>query len=113
MPKPVIHHSHIAGAAPISFLLKLTGYDFVYYSEQENRFHVSQNGCTKKTYVKCIHLRSYQQDFDGYLQEKLLFKQTCNEPHNNWKAFRELYKVTAPLYYYYLFFEKILFKVCD
>lgn len=41
MPKPAIHLSQSGAAANIAFLVKLTYYDFVYYSETENRFFVS------------------------------------------------------------------------
>lgn len=59
MPKPAIHHSHVTAACSVKFLLKLTYYDIVYYSEKENLFHVSANRCTKPGYIECIKLRQY------------------------------------------------------
>lgn len=57
MPKPAIHHSHVTAASSVEFLIKLTYYHIVYYSETDNLFFVSKNGCTKPGYVECIKLR--------------------------------------------------------
>lgn len=57
MPKPAIHHSHVTAAASIDFMIKLTYYDVVYYSEEDNKFYVSKNKCEKPGYIECIKLR--------------------------------------------------------
>jgi hypothetical protein len=51
MPKPAIHHSHVTAASSVEFLLKLTYYESVYYSEEENLFKVYKNGCTNPGYI--------------------------------------------------------------
>ncbi len=35
MPKPAVHHCHLTAAAPLDYLIKLTYYDFVYYSDRD------------------------------------------------------------------------------
>jgi hypothetical protein len=90
MPKPAIHHSHVTAAASVPFLLKLTYYDIVYYSEEDNLFYVSKNGCKKPGYQECIKLRQYwtgAKAFDDYLREKILLKPTLPEPSNRWEQF--------------------------
>ena len=42
MPKSAIHHTHLTACADKSLLLKLTYYDYVYYSEKENLFWVGR-----------------------------------------------------------------------
>ena len=57
MPKPVIHHLHITAGASIEFLIMLTYYDIVFYSEKQNKFFVSANGCNEEGFVKVNSLR--------------------------------------------------------
>jgi len=57
MPKPAIHHAHLTACATIEFLVSLTMYDSVYYSEQDNLFYCSAKGCTKDGYIKVNTLR--------------------------------------------------------
>jgi hypothetical protein len=40
MPKMGIHHIHLSAACPVSFLIKLTYEDIVYYSQSHNIFRV-------------------------------------------------------------------------
>lgn len=48
MPKPAIHHIHTTAAAPLDYLIKLTYYDYVYYSDREQMFKVSKKGINKE-----------------------------------------------------------------
>ena len=43
MPKPAIHHTHLTACADKNLLLKLTYFDYVYYSDKENVFWVGRN----------------------------------------------------------------------
>jgi len=42
MPKPAVHHTHLTGACKTDFLIEQTYLDFVYYSENDNKFFVSK-----------------------------------------------------------------------
>lgn len=42
MPKPAVHHTHITGACDSAYLIYLTYFDFVYYSERENKFFITK-----------------------------------------------------------------------
>lgn len=57
MPKPVVHHTHLTATADANFLVELTYIDRVYYSERENLFFVSKNGCNLSGYMLVNHLR--------------------------------------------------------
>jgi hypothetical protein len=76
MPKPGVHHTHLTGAADINFLIELTYYDFVYYSETENMFWVSRiKANLPDGYVACSDLRQYwsgAKAFDQYLKDKMI-----------------------------------------
>ena len=76
MPKPGVHHTHLTGAASIDFLIELTYYDFVYYSEKENLFFASREKSTvPENYVQCSELRQYWSGataFDQYLKDKMV-----------------------------------------
>lgn len=96
-------------------MLTLTYYDFVYYSDAENKFFVSRNGCTLPGYIECIKLRQYWTSalsFDDYLKEKILLKVNAPESHNIWQDFQYNFEMTNDLYNYVHFFEKILYSVC-
>jgi len=41
MPMPVHHHTHLTGAVDVDFLVRLTYYRYVYYSEKDNKFKVN------------------------------------------------------------------------
>ena len=84
MPKPAIHHAHLTACASVDFLVSLTYYDYVFYSEKENLFYVSKDGCSKEGYIEVNKLRQYWQDakkFDKYLTDKILLKVPENEDH--------------------------------
>lgn len=51
MPKPGVHHTHLTATADVHFLIYLTYNDAVYYSEKENLFHCTRNGCKKEGYM--------------------------------------------------------------
>jgi len=57
MPKPAVHHTHITACADLDLLVSLTYNDFVYFSEKEDMFHVSQKGCDKPGYLPVNVLR--------------------------------------------------------
>lgn len=59
MPKPVHHHTHLTGAIDVDFLVKLTYYRYVYYSEKANKFKVTQRkeGILEEGYMKVNSLR--------------------------------------------------------
>lgn len=90
MPKPVIHHVHLTAAAPIDFLIKLTYYDYVYYSDREQLFKVSKKGINKEGFQKVTTLRKYwsnSQDFDTYLRNKILLGRPqcdCQQSRTIW-----------------------------
>jgi hypothetical protein len=79
MPKTVVHHIHLTAAAPISFLVeKLCYYDFVYFSQKDQMFKVSKNGCDLPGYVQVNQLRQYWESsttFDQYLHDTILLKE--------------------------------------
>jgi hypothetical protein len=58
MPKPGVHHTHLTGACNINFLIELTYYDFVYFSEKDSKFFVSrETSLIPEGYVACPLLR--------------------------------------------------------
>lgn len=57
LPKPAVHHVHLTGCVDPDFLVKLTYYRYVFYSEKDNMFVVNQNGCEKPGYMKVNALR--------------------------------------------------------
>lgn len=57
LPKPAVHHAHLTASATVDYLLELTYKDFVYYSQKNNDFHVSKQGCNKEGYIKVNSLR--------------------------------------------------------
>jgi len=83
MPKPAVHHIHLTAACPIEFLVKkLCSYDFVYFSEKDQKFKVTKQGRNalgeyppqikenNSVYVKVNLLRQYWSDaisFDEHL----------------------------------------------
>lgn len=87
MPKPAVHHTHLTGALDTKDLLYFTEFDFVYFSEKENKFFVSKTpevlskngksifeaGESHENYIKANLLRQYWKtgtDFDTWLNEK-------------------------------------------
>ena len=70
MPKPVVHHIHGTACATLKMLVMLTYYDYVFYSEKENKFFASKKGCDLEGYVKVNSLRQYAKsavEFDNEL----------------------------------------------
>ena len=63
MPKPAIHHTHLTACADKNLLLKLTYYDYVYYSEKENIFWVGRN-TPPQGYQKVNSLRQQNPKLD-------------------------------------------------
>jgi hypothetical protein len=58
MPKPGVHHTHITGACSLDYLIELTYYDFVYYSDKDNMFWASREKDTiPEGYIACTELR--------------------------------------------------------
>ena len=93
LPKPALHHVHLTACASLDFLLSLTYKEYVYYSQRENQFHVSQKGCTKEGYIKVNTLRQYWKDagaFDNWLKEKMRLKPPADWREDNliWKGFQ-------------------------
>lgn len=104
MPKPAVHHSHFADACDIDYLIELTYYDFVYYSDSEDRFLVckkpealSTNGKSVfeagEKYDKYINVNLLRQfalegdGFDAWLKEKFVMKMPEPEQRNLWKQY--------------------------
>lgn len=90
MPKPVVHHAHLTACASPEFLVSLTYYDFVFYSEKENIFYVSRTGCDKPGYIEVSKLRAHwsnAKEFDTYLKDKIIMKTDAKEDHGKWAAF--------------------------
>ena len=84
MPKPAIHHTHLTACADVNFLVELTYNNHVFYSEKENLFFTSKNGCDLPGYLKVNTLRQYAQDavaFDNQLKDNILLRPTCPEDH--------------------------------
>ena len=116
LPKPAVHHVHLTACASMDYLIYLTYYDYVFYSNKENMFYVSRNGCDKPGYVKVTSLRQYwknSNEFDEWLKEKILLKPPKNvrEDHMIWQGFQHKFSLTFQLYNYVEFFEKILYRV--
>jgi len=59
MPKPAVHHCHLTAAAPLDYLIRLTYKDYVYYSDRDQLFKVSQKGISLDGFEKCTTLRKY------------------------------------------------------
>ena len=117
MPKPVVHHAHVTACATLKLLVMLTYYDFVFYSEKENKFFASKKGCDLEGYVKVNSLRQYAKsavEFDEELMEKMKLNPPTDviEDHKVWEGFQYKFMLTNDLYNYEPFFEKILYKVC-
>lgn len=120
MPKPVVHHIHLTAACPISFLVeKLCYFNHVYFSQKDEMFKVSKNGCDLEGYVAVNDLRKYwsnSTDFDSYLHNLILLGNDSiksQESHDIWKYFQPKFMMTMELYNYADFFERILVKVCQ
>ena len=92
MPKPVVHHVHITACAPLKLLLMITYYDYVFYSERDNKFFASKKGCELDGYVKVNTLRQYAKsavEFDNEIIEKIKLQppQDVIEDHKVWEGF--------------------------
>lgn len=93
MPKPAVHHCHLTAAAPLDYLIRLTYYDYVYYSDREQLFKVSKKGVNLDGFQKVTTLRKHWSnavEFDNYLRDKILLNHNsvcCQESHPIWKAF--------------------------
>lgn len=114
MPKPAIHHTHLTACADVNFLVELTYYEYVFYSEKDDLFYTNKNGCSLPGYLKVNTLRQYAQDakaFDNSLRQKILLRPKVPEDHGIWKDFQPKFMLTNQLYNYAEFFEKILLKV--
>lgn len=112
MPKPAIHHTHLTATADVAFLIKLTYYDEVFYSEKENMFFCSKKGCDKSGYMQVNKLRQYSkstEEFDAELRDKILLRPTTTADHKIWEGFQYKFMLTNDLYNYAPFFEKILY----
>jgi len=59
MPKPAIHHTHLTACADVNFLVELTYYEYVFYSEKDDVFYTNKNGCSLPGYLKVNTLRQY------------------------------------------------------
>lgn len=129
MPKPAVHHTHLTGACDIKFLVELTYYDFVYYSEKNNNFLISKTpqvlskngkdifaeGESHESYLKVQKIRQYYSngdEFDKHLEDKIRLAMPEPESRNIWKQFQPKFDITFNLYNYDVFFEKILYRVC-
>lgn len=90
LPKPVVHHAHLSGCVDVDLLIRFTYYDYVYYSQKENKFHVNKISCTKPGYIRVNKLRQYaasSKDFDKTIEEKILLQINHREDNNIWKDF--------------------------
>ena len=117
MPKPVIHRIHLRACAKIDFLITQTYRDYVYFSEKENQFFVSESGCNKEGYMKVNSLRQYWKnatEFDNWLKGKIEMRPEAHEyeDHLLWADFKKKFKLTEALFSYAPFFERILYRVC-
>ena len=117
MPKPSVHHAHLTACATMPFLVELTYYDSVFYSEKENKFFCSAKGCDQEGFIKVNTLRQYSKDsveFDKQLIAKMELRPSEEqlEDHLIWQFFEPKFIMTNDLFYYEPFFEKVLYRAC-
>ena len=92
LPKPGIHHTHLTACADLDFLLKLTYYEYVFYSEKDDKFIVNKKlrDNEKPGYLKVNTWRqnaANADEFDRKLKENILLRVAEPEDHVIWAQF--------------------------
>ena len=116
MPKPAVHHAHLTACATMEFLIHLTYFDSVFFSEKDNKFFASGKGCDLDGYIKVNTLRQYWKEsaeFDKWLVAKMELRPDPEtlEDHAIWEGFEYKFIMTNDLYNYAPFFERILYRI--